>query len=148
VQALTEGLLALDRNADDLAAIEPLMRAAHSLKGAAHIVDLHDVEQLAHAMEDCFVAAQKGRLRLNKQRIDRLLAGIDLISRISSLDEKTAHGWLEANRLAIGEVLIGAIRTGRRSTCSFIASPNIGKRRPSACCSQAWGGTAQAACWR
>jgi len=107
VQALTDGLLALDRNVHDLAAIEPLMRAAHSLKGAARIVDLHDVERLAHAMEDCFVAAQKGTLRLNKQRIDRLLAGIDLISRISSLEEKTAHAWLDAHRLAIGEVLVG-----------------------------------------
>lgn len=107
VQVLTEGLLALDRNAQDLAAIEPLMRAAHSLKGAARIVDLDDVERLAHAMEDCFVAAQKGKLRLNKQRIDRLLAGIDLINRISSLSETEAPAWLDANKLMIGELLVG-----------------------------------------
>jgi two-component system, chemotaxis family, sensor histidine kinase and response regulator WspE len=107
MQLLTEGLLALDRNAQDLAAIEPLMRAAHSIKGAARIVDLDDVERLAHAMEDCFVAAQKGKLRLNTQRIDRLLAGIDLISRISSLSEAEAPAWLEANKLTIGEVLLG-----------------------------------------
>jgi two-component system, chemotaxis family, sensor histidine kinase and response regulator WspE len=107
VQVLTDGLLALERNAQDLAAIEPLMRAAHSLKGAARIVDLDDVERLAHAMEDCFVAAQKGKLRLNKQRIDRLLAGIDLISRISSLSEAEAPAWLEANKLKTGELLVG-----------------------------------------
>lgn len=106
VQVLTEGLLALDRNSQDLAAIEPLMRAAHSLKGAARIVDLDDVERLSHAMEDCFVAAQKGKLRLNKQRIDRLLAGIDLISRISSLSEAEAPTWLETNKLKIGELLV------------------------------------------
>jgi len=34
------------------------MRAAHSLKGAARIVDLADGVRVAHAMEDCFVAAQ------------------------------------------------------------------------------------------
>ncbi|WP_420475897.1 hybrid sensor histidine kinase/response regulator [Noviherbaspirillum sp. ST9] len=107
VQVLTEGLLALDRNAQDLAAIDPLMRAAHSLKGAARIVNLDDVERLAHAMEDCFVAAQKGKLRLSKQRIDRLLAGIDLISRISSLTETEAPAWLDSNALKIGEVLVG-----------------------------------------
>ncbi|HYC43286.1 MAG TPA: hybrid sensor histidine kinase/response regulator [Noviherbaspirillum sp.] len=107
VQVLTEGLLTLDRNAQNLAAIEPLMRAAHSLKGAARIVDLNDVERLAHAMEDCFVAAQKGKLRLNKQRIDRLLAGIDLISRIASLSETEAPAWLEANKLKTGELLVG-----------------------------------------
>ena len=107
VQILTEGLLALDRNALDLAAIEPLMRAAHSLKGAARIVDLDDVERLAHAMEDCFVAAQKGKLQLNKQRIDRLLAGVDLIKRISLLSEEEAPAWVDANRLLIGELLVG-----------------------------------------
>ncbi|HYD97564.1 MAG TPA: hybrid sensor histidine kinase/response regulator [Noviherbaspirillum sp.] len=107
VQVLNTGLLALDRNARDLAAIEPLMRAAHSLKGAARIVNLDDVERLAHAMEDCFVAAQKGKLHLGKARIDRLLAGVDLIGRISALDEQAAPAWLDANRLHIGEVLIG-----------------------------------------
>ena len=107
VHVLTEGLLALDRNAQDLAAIEPLMRAAHSLKGAARIVNLDDVERLAHAMEDCFVAAQKGKIRLTTQRIDRLLAGVDLIDKISSLGEQEAPGWLEANRLKIGELLVG-----------------------------------------
>ncbi|WP_206047146.1 chemotaxis protein CheA, partial [Noviherbaspirillum denitrificans] len=106
-QVLTDGLLALDRNARDLAAIVPLMRAAHSLKGAARIVNLDDVERLAHAMEDCFVAAQKDKLKLNKQRIDRLLAAVDLIGRIARLSEAEAPAWLAANALMIGEVLVG-----------------------------------------
>ena len=42
--------------------IEPLMRAAHSLKGAARIVGLDAIVRVAHAMEDCFVEAQKGKL--------------------------------------------------------------------------------------
>ena len=36
------------------------MRAAHSLKGAARIVGLTVGVRVAHAMEDCFVAAQQG----------------------------------------------------------------------------------------
>ena len=36
------------------------MRAAHSLKGAARIVGLDVGVRVAHAMEDCFVAAQRG----------------------------------------------------------------------------------------
>ena len=36
------------------------MRAAHSLKGAARIVGLDAGVGVAHAMEDCFVAAQTG----------------------------------------------------------------------------------------
>ncbi|HEY8607345.1 MAG TPA: hybrid sensor histidine kinase/response regulator [Noviherbaspirillum sp.] len=102
---LTDGLLALDRNPDDLAAIEPLMRAAHSLKGAARIVNLEPVERLAHVMEDCFVAAQKGRLRLTRTRIDRLLAGVDMIVRIASVDEAETAGWIAQNKPALANLL-------------------------------------------
>ena len=38
--------------------LEALMRAAHSVKGAARIVGLEEAVQVAHVMEDCFVAAQ------------------------------------------------------------------------------------------
>ena len=44
--------------------IEPLMRAAHSIKGAARIVGLDGCVGLAHAMEDVLSAAQHGKLRL------------------------------------------------------------------------------------
>src|SRR5690606_29063154 len=48
---LTEGLLALERG--DTSQLEALMRAAHSLKGAARIVGLDTAVRVAHAMEDC-----------------------------------------------------------------------------------------------
>lgn len=105
VQVLTEGLLALDRDATNLAAIEPLMRAAHSLKGAARIVNLTQIERLSHGMEDCFVAAQKGKLQLNKNRIDRLLAGVDLIGQVAALSEDAAPGWLVTHQQQIAHLV-------------------------------------------
>ena len=42
------------------------MRAAHSLKGAARIVDIDAGVALAHAMEDFLVAAQEGRIALDQ----------------------------------------------------------------------------------
>ena len=57
VQVLTSGLLALERDHAAAEQLESCMRAAHSLKGAARIVDLADAVRVAHAMEDCFVAA-------------------------------------------------------------------------------------------
>ncbi len=107
VQVLTEGLLALDRDATNLAAIEPLMRAAHSLKGAARIVNLPQIERLSHGMEDCFVAAQKSKLQLTQGRIDRLLAGVDLIAQVAALSEEAAPGWLEANQQQIAQLVDG-----------------------------------------
>jgi len=105
-QILTQGLLVLDRNGQDLKAIEPLMRAAHSLKGAARIVNMESIERLSHVMEDCFVAAQKGKLQLTGARIDRLLSGVDLIAQIASLSETEAASWLEQNKLHVANLLV------------------------------------------
>jgi two-component system sensor histidine kinase and response regulator WspE len=60
------------------------MRAAHSLKGAARIVDLHPAVRIAHAMEDCLVEAREGRLRLQAADIDALLMGADLLQRVAT----------------------------------------------------------------
>ena len=89
---LTEGLLALEGRGGDAATVEPLMRAAHSLKGAARIVGLTDAERLAHAMEDVFVAAQKGAIRLRPDQIDALLAAVDRLGRIALGTEPESAG--------------------------------------------------------
>jgi len=84
VQVLNDGLLALEKNPTSAPHLEACMRAAHSLKGAARIVDLHPAVRIAHAMEDCLVAAQEGRLRLQAADIDALLLGTDLLQRVAT----------------------------------------------------------------
>ncbi|QGZ66483.1 hybrid sensor histidine kinase/response regulator [Paraburkholderia acidisoli] len=78
-RTLSAGLLALEASPQDAATLEDCMRATHSLKGAARIVGLPEAVIVASAMEDCFVAAQQGELRIDAARIDVLLAGIDLL---------------------------------------------------------------------
>ena len=102
-QILTDGLLAFERR-DDPAAVESLMRAAHSIKGAAAIVGLDLVVQLAHGMEDAFLAAQSGKLRLTPNRIDALLAAVDLITQCSRLGEQ-AQDWLAQHAADINRTL-------------------------------------------
>lgn len=79
---LNDGLLALERDPGAARQLEACMRAAHSLKGAARIVGLEEAVRVAHAMEDCLVAAQQGSLRLSAAHIDALLEGTDLLQRI------------------------------------------------------------------
>lgn len=95
-QILTSGLLTLERGAAASDVLESCMRAAHSLKGAARIVGLHSAERVTHAMEDCFVAAQKGQLTLHEVHVDVLLRGVDLITRIAGADAKSAERWLSS----------------------------------------------------
>jgi two-component system sensor histidine kinase and response regulator WspE len=82
-EALTAGLLALERDPRSAVHLESCMRAAHSLKGAARVVGITAGVDIAHAMESCFVAAQGGALTLDKGRIDVLLRAVDLLRRVS-----------------------------------------------------------------
>jgi two-component system sensor histidine kinase and response regulator WspE len=111
---LTEGLLALERN--DTSQLEAMMRAAHSLKGAARIVGFSSAVKVAHAMEDCFVAAQNSEVVLGRPHIDRLLVGVDLLSRISGSTDAEVAAWdadkqpeIEAFLATLGQVLAGEI---------------------------------------
>ncbi len=92
-QVLTAGLLALERDPASADQLEATMRAAHSLKGAARIVGLDAGVNVAHVMEDCFVAAQQGRLTLHQTRIDILLRGVDLLTRIAQTPEASTAQW-------------------------------------------------------
>jgi two-component system sensor histidine kinase and response regulator WspE len=83
-QALTAGLLALERDPVAADQLESCMRAAHSLKGAGRIIDLEPAVRIAHAMEECLVAAQRGQLRLRREHIDTLLKGVDLLAQVAS----------------------------------------------------------------
>jgi len=92
-QVLTDGLLALERAPTSAAELEACMRAAHSLKGAARIVGLVAAVVVAHAMEDCLVEAQQGRLTLRHDVIDVLLRGVDLLGRIAGAPAEDAERW-------------------------------------------------------
>lgn len=84
IEALTTGLLALEQEPRRADQLESCMRAAHSLKGAARIVEIHPGVTVAHAMEDLFVAAQNGSTLLDQSQIDLLLRSVDLLTTIAN----------------------------------------------------------------
>ena len=89
---LSAGLVSLEGSAATPEVIDPLMRAAHSLKGAARIVGIDAIVRVAHAMEDCFVQAQKGKLVLRPEHVDVLLRGVDLLDKIAQQSEAEIAG--------------------------------------------------------
>ncbi|MEM9265121.1 MAG: hybrid sensor histidine kinase/response regulator [Cyanobacteria bacterium P01_F01_bin.13] len=100
VTLLNDTLLAVESqtetNSDvDASKLEALMRAAHSIKGAARIVGLDLAVNVAHVMEDCFVAAQSGKIRLGTHNIDTLLEGVDWYDQLKQLQEADLPKWLE-----------------------------------------------------
>ncbi|WP_293183952.1 MULTISPECIES: hybrid sensor histidine kinase/response regulator [unclassified Microcoleus] len=102
VAVLNENILVLENNPNSPAELESLMRAAHSLKGAARIVGLDAAVRIAHVMEDCFVAAQAGSIALDSpDKIDVMLRAIDLLAQISQIPETEIENWLPVNRSQI-----------------------------------------------
>lgn len=84
---LSDGLLLLEQEPDrpdhrDL--LDQMMRAAHSLKGAARAVGLDAAVSLAHVTEDQLERARQDNLRISPDLIDALLAASDLLKRYGS----------------------------------------------------------------
>jgi two-component system sensor histidine kinase and response regulator WspE len=115
IAVLIGGLLELEREPGAKQQLEVLMRAAHSFKGAARIINHDAAVVVAHAMEDCFVAAQQGRIQLRQDEIDVLFQGIDLllhISRRTGADmvqwEAENNGRIQAFLVALNRITQGA----------------------------------------
>ncbi|MGB9069905.1 MAG: hybrid sensor histidine kinase/response regulator [Candidatus Acidiferrales bacterium] len=105
VAILTDGLLLLERDSSASEKLPDLMRAAHSLKGAARIVGCDAAVRIAHAMEDCFVSSQKKSLQIGAY-VDRLLVGIDLLTSIGEASGLSFESWANEHAEEIEAFLV------------------------------------------
>lgn len=87
---LSHALLELERG--DTQAFQTLMRAAHSLKGAARIVNHQLAVQIAHALEDCFILSHQNHLKFGQTEFDLLFRGIDLLGHLGKALEEGRDG--------------------------------------------------------
>ena len=136
--------------------LEACMRAAHSLKGAARIVGLDAGVRVAHAMEDCFVAAQQGRIDAAARRTSTCCSAASTCWRASPTPPEAELGALgrraesrrstrclaalgahpgrrrrrDAGRADAGPAAAVAVPTSRRA----VGRPLRGRRAPTACC--------------
>lgn len=102
--------------------IEPLMRAAHSIKGAARIVGLSAAVSLAHAMEDLLMATQQGKLFLTDDHVDLLLKGNDAYMSLSRIETHAIPAWLEEHGVYLEE-MAHALRDALAGKFSISLSP-------------------------
>ncbi|MBI3583042.1 MAG: hybrid sensor histidine kinase/response regulator [Nitrospinae bacterium] len=79
LQRLSDGLLCLEKEPKDNATLEEVFREAHSLKGAARMVGVVDVEIISHKLEDILGAVKKGEMALSPEVVDSMLKALDTI---------------------------------------------------------------------
>lgn len=118
VASLNKNILELEANPSSPDVLEALMRASHSLKGAARMVGVDPVVKIAHIMEDCFVAAQNNKLVIKPDHADVLLQAVDMIELIAKIDEEKQQSWNQENEEKVIELTenLSCIKEGKEVT--------------------------------
>lgn len=100
---LRQTLLAMEKGGATAGQFHELLRVAHTLKGSARMVDLLDLANVAHRMEDLIKELQGGERPLTPAVIDLLLVATDAIEAL--LAQASAGNALDVNVAPILEAL-------------------------------------------
>ncbi|HEY0832127.1 MAG TPA: hybrid sensor histidine kinase/response regulator [Candidatus Dormibacteraeota bacterium] len=94
LERIATGLMALEAAPDDQAAIDGILREAHTMKGAAGMVGMMRVSRLAHRLEDLLVELRSGTRRSTPELTDSMLLVVDGLARLianpSSAEQDTS----------------------------------------------------------
>lgn len=85
IQTIATGLIDLEKTPageDRRAILEPVYRAAHSLKGAARAVSVGNVEELCQALETVFASLKDGDTDLSPDQFDVLQQMVDALTQV------------------------------------------------------------------
>ena len=105
IDTLTQSLLALEKDTQNLEVVQVLFRSAHTLKSSSGMMGYKDLQDLNHAMEDIFDGMQKGN-RPSSNLISVLLECVDALSLKLENIQNRVEG--EINVASLTEKLQGA----------------------------------------
>jgi two-component system sensor histidine kinase and response regulator WspE len=133
VNVLNQGLVELERSSSPRQ-VEPLMRAAHSIKGAARLIGVDPAVKLAHVMEDCLVAVQQGSLQLKPSGIDVLLAGTDWLGQFGEAAGSGFEDWFKPHQASIAEMIraLECVLRGEDTGSTAPVATSTAKAKPTA----------------
>ena len=129
-QLISEKLLELENEPNNESLLEPLMRASHSLKGAARMIGFDHVVNIAHGMEDNFVSYQKGSLSLNKNSIDTMLYCNDILTSISKTSASDLSAWVTSHAQAINKSISALTELSNGQTVNLDTLPKLDATSP------------------
>jgi two-component system chemotaxis sensor kinase CheA len=79
VETLEQNILVLEQDINNQDAIDEIFRAAHTMKGAAATVQMTELAEFTHIVEDVLDDIRGGKLKVNAEITDLLLASIDVV---------------------------------------------------------------------
>lgn len=88
LQAITDGLLALESEPNDLEPVETIFRGAHSLKGMSAAMGYSHTQELTHKMESLMDTVRSRKQLADRSLIDLMLRATDAVREL--IDEESA----------------------------------------------------------
>jgi len=82
IQKLNSGILTLEENPDNIGLIGEILRDAHSLKGAARMIDFKSIEDISHNLETILGKIKKGEIKLSTEIANLIFNSLENISEI------------------------------------------------------------------
>ena len=119
--AMEDGLLRMEQGDSDADLLNAVFRAAHTIKGASGVVELHHIERFTHILENLLDRLRNGEISVGNEMITVLLQGCDHIR--ASLDvveqgrTEEDPAWAEAGQ-NLAKALHGFDDTADRSAAA------------------------------
>lgn len=79
IDVLEQNILVLENDTTNADAIDEIFRAAHTLKGASATVQMDELTEFTHLVEDVFDAIRSGSQAVDSDLVDTLLRSVDVI---------------------------------------------------------------------
>ncbi len=79
IQILEQNILVLENNPSNRDAVDEIFRAAHTLKGASATVQMNELAEFTHVLEDVLDDIRSDVITISSEVVDTLLDSIDII---------------------------------------------------------------------
>ncbi|NYT24953.1 chemotaxis protein CheA [Alcaligenaceae bacterium] len=86
--AMEDGLLRMERGDSDTDLLNAIFRAAHTIKGASGVVELHHIERFTHILENLLDRLRNGEIGIDNEMVTLLLRGCDHIRALLDVVEQ------------------------------------------------------------
>ena len=110
VETLESNILVLENDPGNRDSIDEIFRAAHTLKGGAATVQMDELAEFTHLVEDALDEIRSGRAHIQEGTIDTLLTSIDVIK--AMLEERQSGGVYQEETTGV-EAALKAIISGK-----------------------------------
>lgn len=104
LQTLSDCIMELEKEPENMDTINEIFRAAHSLKGMAGTMGFKRMQHLTHDMENVFQEVRSDKIKVNSSMIDLLFKCLDAIEGYLNNVKESSEEGTEDNELIIKEL--------------------------------------------